>query len=175
MAKQSTKAKKKLPSQIILIIFVGIIAGMGIGYFFGSHRDWREEDGNDDNVQQNHFINRSNKMDGCSALQITSPQKGQQATSPLTVTAIVDNTNHKCHWTVFEAQAGSIEVRNSKGQVIGKGKLTTQAAWMNEQPVTYTGTVTFNSAEATPSLTLVINEENPSGQPGQQINFPLNY
>jgi hypothetical protein len=87
--------------------------------------------------------------------------------APISVTAVVDNTNMQalgCSWTVFEAQAGTIELKDGNGTVLGFGLLTTTQDWMTASPVTYTGQVTSNSvfAPGTP-LTLVFTEENPSG------------
>jgi hypothetical protein len=102
-------------------------------------------------------------------LTVNSPLGGGlvSSTAPISVTAVVDNTNMQalgCSWTVFEAQAGTIELKDGNGTVLGFGLLTTTQDWMTASPVTYTGQVTSNSvfAPGTP-LTLVFTEENPSG------------
>lgn len=109
----------------------------------------------------------------CNALTMTNPQKGQKITSPLTVTVTIDNTK-SCHWTVFEAQAGTLTLQDNTGKIIGTGRLTTSANWMTDKPVTYTGTIEFTKPE-TNELQLLIEEENPSGQESQTVTIPLMY
>lgn len=109
----------------------------------------------------------------CDALSNITPRSGTKITSPLTVTVTVDNTK-SCKWTVFEAQAGTLTIKDSNGKALGTGILTTTGEWMTEQPVTYTGTIEF-SEPATDDVTLVITEEDPSGEGGQTVSIPLTY
>lgn len=100
-------------------------------------------------------------------ITVTSPLSNTTVAFPLSVSAIVDNTNASalgCSWTVFEAQAGVVKVMNGMTQV-GMGLLMTASDWMTTAPVAYTANVTLSSAvvSGTP-LTLVIEEENPSGE-----------
>lgn len=121
-------------------------------------------------------ISQAKAQATCPALTVITPQPGQQVSSPLPVSVIVDNRNPKCHWTVFEAQAGSMEIKDKNGTVLGTGILTTtNPNWMTVNPVTYKGTITF-TRPAGKKLSLTITEENPSGRPGaQQITIPLTY
>lgn len=103
----------------------------------------------------------------CQAMRITSPRADAKVSSPLSVKAIVDNSNNACRWTVFEAQAATIEIQDSNGKTLGTGALTTAEEWMVPTPVNYSGRITF----AKPSTTtgrLVVIEENPSGRPNPQ-------
>lgn len=100
-------------------------------------------------------------------LTVSSPLSNTTVAFPLTMTAVVDNTNASelgCSWTVFEAQAGVVKVMNGVTEV-GMGLLMTASDWMTVSPVTYTANITLSSAvvSGTP-LTLVIEEENPSGE-----------
>jgi hypothetical protein len=112
----------------------------------------------------------------CTALTLNSPTSNQKVTSPLSVTVTVDNTNKNCRWTVFEAQAGTIEVIDENKTIIGQGVLTTEDDWMTDQPVTYKGSITFTKEPSGKVLHLQIREEDPSGKLDPQIlTFPLTY
>lgn len=105
-------------------------------------------------------------MSSC-GLTVSSPLSNTTVAFPLSISAVVDNTNSAslgCGWTVFEAQAGVVKVMYGTTQV-GMGILSTTSNWMTSSPVPYTGAVTLSSAvvSGTP-LTLVIEEENPSGE-----------
>lgn len=109
-----------------------------------------------------------------SCLRIISPQKNQLIISPLTVTVVVDNTSNTCHWTVFEAQAGTIEIVDDEGTTIGTSALKTTDNWMTNKAVTYEGIVIFTKAPASDNIVLQITEENPSGKPNPQtVTLPL--
>ncbi len=112
----------------------------------------------------------------CTALTLNSPSSNQKISSPLSVTVTVDNTNTDCHWTVFEAQAGSMKLLDEEGTVIGEGVLTTEEDWMTDQPVQYKGTITFTKTPMGKKLELQIHEENPSGKPDSKIlTYPFIY
>lgn len=112
----------------------------------------------------------------CTALTLNSPQANQKISSPLRVTVTVDNRNKDCRWTVFEAQAGTLQLLDEDKTVIGKGVLTTSEDWMTNEPVTYNGEITFDKAPTGKKLELHVIEENPSGKPDSQIlTFPLTY
>ncbi len=112
----------------------------------------------------------------CSNFIVVTPKQGQKITSPMTISAIVDNTKSKsCHWTVFEAQAGTMQLTDSKGETIGKGMLTTTSEWMTDKAVTYSGTITLTKPPAGSEITLTITEEVPSGKGRKVINIPLTY
>jgi hypothetical protein len=96
-------------------------------------------------------------------LTVTTPLSGVAITSPISITAVVDNTMMQqlgCGWTVFEAQAGSYELKDANGAVLGSGVLTTTQDWMTSGPVTYTGQVASNvSLTSGMPLSLVFTEE----------------
>lgn len=106
------------------------------------------------------------KISNC-GLTVNSPLNGASVSFPLTVTATVDNANAEtlgCRWTVFEAQAAVIKVMNGSEQ-IGMGILMADGEWMTTDPVNFTSNVTLSApAPAGTFLTLVFEEENPSGE-----------
>lgn len=149
-----------------LLIIVPLVSFfLLVGYFLGN-RQLSEE-----NVSQNP---QPTMPEICNALSKLSPMPGQKVTSPLTVTVTITNTN-TCKWTVFEAQAGTLTLKDKTGQILGTTALTTVDEWMTDQPVNYTGTITFAKKPATTDLILIITEEDPSGQGAQEINIPLTY
>lgn len=116
------------------------------------------------------------KKTPCQALTIKTPLPNQRITPPsLSVKVVVDNTNPECHWTVFEAQAGTLELQDENKNTIGTGTLTTTDEWMANKPVTYEGTVSFSAIQQGKG-NLLITEENPSGKDTpQSISLPLNF
>lgn len=111
--------------------------------------------------------------DICNALTKITPHEGETVTSPLTVSITIDN-RRSCKWTVFEAMAGSVTLKDGNDQIMGTAVLTTTDEWMTDKPVTYTGTLEFPSPP-TSELQLVILEEDPSGEGSQTVTIPLNY
>lgn len=111
----------------------------------------------------------------CQALTIVKPQPNETVSKNFSVAAVVDNRNPKCHWSVFEAQAGAIEVKDSNGQLVGNGVLKTTDNWMTSAPVTYSGDILLNANTPHENLIITINEENPNGIPGKTVTLPVTY
>lgn len=97
-------------------------------------------------------------------LTIAEPQAGESISFPFTVTGAVDNRKNKeCSWGVFEAQAGTIVVKDENGEIVGTGILETKGEWMTEGPVQVEGTVTATKPTTSKTLNLIVTEEDPSG------------
>jgi hypothetical protein len=110
----------------------------------------------------------------CSGLTIQTPTKNQTISSPLEITAVVDNRNPLCNWRVYEAQAGTIEIKDTKGNIVGKGVLQTEDNWMQAEPVTYHAALTFSKPTTQTKAILTITEENPAGKPdAKSVSLPL--
>ncbi|MFZ2803910.1 MAG: hypothetical protein WA001_01680 [Patescibacteria group bacterium] len=112
----------------------------------------------------------------CQALTVLEPQPGAGASSPISVRAIVDNRNSSCHWTVFEAQAGSVVLQDPAGNILGQAPLKTTGDWTSSDPLEYDANVSL-SKPYTGVASLVITEEDPSGKPNPQtvsIGISLN-
>jgi hypothetical protein len=104
----------------------------------------------------------------CPALTVLNPVSRMEAyLLPLKVRVMVDNRNPNCHWTVFEAQAGSVELRDRSGHVITSAPLKTTGDWTSNQPLEYDATLS-PSTNATGPLVVFITEENPRGKPNPQ-------
>ena len=102
-------------------------------------------------------------------LTVTNPTVGATVTLPLTINAIVDNTQAAtlgCSWTVFEAQAGTVTVKDAQGNVLATGVMTTTSNWMTTAPTPYTATITsLSNSSYTGPLSLIFDEENPGDLP----------
>lgn len=110
-------------------------------------------------------------------LVIQQPTPGTHVTFPITLTGVVDNRTKKdCTWVLFEGQAGTIEVRDAQGNLVGQGILGALGDWMADAPVKVEGTVELLKPPTGPAMTVTITEENPSGVGvGQQLKFNLTY
>lgn len=108
------------------------------------------------------------------AITIISPQAGSVITNPLSVNILVDNSKPDCHWTVFEAQAGTATVVDSTGLLLGQAPLTTTDDWKLSKAVAYNAVIQLTNKPTTGVVNLILEEENPSGKPSpQQITVPL--
>lgn len=150
-----------------LIYFLWFILGLLLGYYLGYDHGWERY------IQFPYSHQQTTVTPICDALTEIQPSSGAKITSPLHVSVTIDNTK-SCKWTVFEAQAGALTVKDSTGEILGTGILTTNSEWMTEQPVVYTGTVEFIEP-STDDVTLVITEEDPRGESGQTVSIPLTY
>src|SRR6185503_3778654 len=136
----------------LILYLLWFVVGLLLGYYLGYDHGWERQ------LYKNTSPSSSIT---CNALSNISPQSGAKVSSPLVVTMTVNNTK-SCKWTVFEAQAGIAELKDSTGQKIGTATLTTTQDWMTDQPVVYTGTIEFTTNPASSDLTLTITEEDPS-------------
>lgn len=168
MTKQSKPRTVSLTTTIFLV-FLGIIIGILGTYYINIYYN---------NAGVNNGLSGTTPMpqnQQCDAVTITNPTKGQKITSPITVTAIVENANKKCQWVVFEGQAAYMELKDATGNILGTGNLITTDDWMTNQAVTYTGDISFDETQATPHLVLILHEDDPSSQSQKQITLPLSY
>ena len=85
------------------------------------------------------------------------PLPQSKITSPLTISG-----KARGPW-YFEASA-PVVLKDSSGTVIAHGTIRAQGSWMTNEYVPFSGTLTF-SAPSTPTGTLVLQNDNPSGDP----------
>ena len=110
----------------------------------------------------------------CSAVTVLSPKPNQSITTPLNVQIVVDNRGMDCHWTVFEGQAGTMELKDEQGNVLGKGILSTTENWMTTDPVRFIGDISATIPKNISRITLYLYEENPGGNTDTAtITIPL--
>ncbi len=95
------------------------------------------------------------------AIHFIQPKHQEEVTSPVHLEVVVDNSKENCFWTVFEGQAGMIELYSHTGQLLGKAPLYTQGEWMTSTPVTYKSEIEYS--EYVGPITALLTEENPSG------------
>ncbi len=94
-------------------------------------------------------------------IEVTSPLKNATIASPYTVVGQARGT-----W-YFEASA-PFELRDASGKVIAQGHVEAQDNWMTEDFVPFKGTLTFPKQPAGSVGTLVLQNDNPSGDPERQ-------
>ena len=107
-------------------------------------------------------------MAACNGIQITSPAAGSQVSFPLTITGIIHPVGTVFPpnpWIVFEAEAGTVVVKNAAGTAISTPKLLTLTVdWMNTDPKPFSVTIpSLSQVPSNPNLTLYFQDNNPSG------------
>jgi hypothetical protein len=94
-------------------------------------------------------------------IEVTLPLKNANVSSPLVITGQARGA-----W-YFEASA-PVELRDAKGKVIAQGHIEAQSDWMTEDFVPFKATLTFAKQPAGSTGTLVLQNDNPSGDPARQ-------
>lgn len=103
-------------------------------------------------------------------IEVTAPVIDATISSPLTVTGQARGT-----W-YFEASA-PYELRNSVGTVISQGHIDAQGDWMTEEFVPFKATIQFTKQKAGTTGTLVLRNDNPSGDPARDrvLEIPVKF
>jgi hypothetical protein len=114
---------------------------------------------------------------GCSPknISVLSPLPGSTHTFPLMVSVLVENDkNPDCAWTLFEAQAGLVQLYDRTGAEVGSAPLTTTQNWMTTGPVGFTALIDTAMVVPPGEARIVITEEDPSGMGDvQTIEIPF--
>lgn len=117
-------------------------------------------------------------MSNC-GLTLQTPTSGQSivTTAGIDVAGVVDNSEREilgCSWTVFEAQAGVVYVKDGNGNDVAKPTpFTTIEEWMTDAPVNYFAHIDILNNYTGDAL-VIINEENPSGEGvSKTISLPI--
>lgn len=155
----------------VILIVVLIVIILPVGLYFSSKQSKKTADiiptsGPTPTRTNEQPVPTTAAIKKCDAITVLSPKDNIKVVSPLTVRVTIDNRG-QCHWTVFEAQAGTVTITDGLGKVVGQGILKTTQEWTTPNPVTYTATVTL-SKPSTSGGTLTISEENPSGKENPQ-------
>jgi len=100
---------------------------------------------------------------------VNQPVPGSRITSPITIMG-----EARGNW-YFEASA-PVELKDSSGTVIAHGVIEAQGEWMTTSFVPFKGVLTF-SAPITPTGTLILKNDNPSGDPKKQkiLEIPVRF
>lgn len=100
---------------------------------------------------------------------VSAPTENSAISSPLAIAGQARGT-----W-YFEASA-PVQLLDANGTVIAQGHLTAQGDWMTAEFVPFTATLTFTKP-ATPTGTLVLKNDNPSGDPSRQkeLDIPVKF
>jgi hypothetical protein len=101
-----------------------------------------------------------------SEVQLQTPQSGQVVTSPLQITGSAPGT-----W-FFEAQILG-KLLDENGAVIAQTPLMAEGEWMTTEMVPFSGEISFSKPAIGNSVTLVIENDNPSGLPEHSKSFSV--
>lgn len=101
---------------------------------------------------------------------VDAPIDGAAVTSPLTMSG-----KARGNW-YFEASA-PVALLDSNGAVIAQGFITANGDWMTADFVPFTGSLTFPDQPAGSTGTLVLSNDNPSGDPTRQktLDIPVTF
>lgn len=98
-------------------------------------------------------------------IEVDAPLPQAAVSSPLSISGRARGS-----W-YFEATA-PVELKDSSGTVIAHGTIRAQGSWTTSDFVPFVGTLTFSSP-ATPTGTLVLKNDNPSGDPKKQKELDI--
>ena len=103
-------------------------------------------------------------------IKVSSPLPNAIITSPLTVSGQARGT-----W-FFEASAPYI-LKDAEGTPIAQGHVDTSGDWMTSDFVPFSATITFSPQPTGSVGTLVLMNDNPSGDPANQkeLNIPVTF
>lgn len=103
-------------------------------------------------------------------IAVDAPAKNVTVSSPLVISGTARGT-----W-YFEASA-PVQLLDANGNVIAQGHISTQGDWMTEDFVPFKATLTFPTQPAGSKGTLVLQNDNPSGDPSrqEQLNIPVKF
>lgn len=120
---------------------------------------------------------REVQQTGCApkALTIQNLMPNTAISLPLTFQVTVENSAHPtCRWTLFEAQAGHVELRTFDGEVLASAPLATTEDWMTDAAVSFETKLESTTVLSPGSYDIVIIEEDPSGEKTPQtVTIPV--
>lgn len=152
-------------AKIIVIIFA-LVALLGIAYYWSNTKMPQQQPAPDTTV------NTPTPAHSPCGLDITSPLASTNVTIPFTITGTIHSNNSlSCHWTMFEGQAGTIEIRNATTSAIIMQKISfgmLPGNWMDlaiaGQDVNFSIPISSLDVAYTGPATIIFEEENPSGE-----------
>lgn len=113
-----------------------------------------------------HFTeNIGNELEMANMIKIDSPRPNPKIASPLELTGQARGT-----W-YFEA-VFPVELQDSNGNVLATGQAQAQGDWMTEDFVPFAASLEF-AAPATPTGTLILKKDNPSGLPENDMSLKV--
>lgn len=121
------------------------------------------------NTSANHEPSTPSPATLPDVIEVASPLPGAVVVSPLVI------SGHARGSWFFEASA-PVELKDASGVVIAHGILQATGDWMTVDFVPFTGTLTF-SAPSTSTGTLVLKNDNPSGDPTKEkrLEIPVTF
>ncbi len=113
------------------------------------------------------LVNDTPQQTSNCGLLTTAPGPNETVGQNFPFSVIIDNSNREtlgCSWTVFEAQAGVVYVKDiSDKDIADPTPLTTTMEWMTTEPVIYNANIQIKN-NYRGKANLVIKEDDPSGE-----------
>ncbi len=174
---------------LAVVLFIVLVAGfIGVFTLPGRHTEPAQNQQHDVTPAQNPDASSQTTSEGSveanssgsnhagsvaeidNIIEVTAPLIGSTVASPLTITGQARGA-----W-YFEASA-PYELRNAQGNVIAQGHVTAQGEWMTDDFVPFKAIVTFPAQPKGSMGTLVLHNDNPSGDPSREktLQIPLKF
>lgn len=146
-----------------MFVVVAVIIAGGIWYILGYKGSQKGQSNSGDVVEHYNTLPET----AC-GLTIIDPLPSTKVSFPFTVSGIVNNTKYKelgCSWGVFEAVAGTIQVKDETGKVISNDApfTTNNQDWMTDPSSVYTGTLLLEDPGFKGKATIHFTEDNSAG------------
>lgn len=102
-------------------------------------------------------------------ITVDEPLPGSTVSSPVSISGKARGS-----W-FFEASA-PVEVKDSVGNIVGRGTIAAQGDWQTTEYVPFTAKLSFTKP-ATKTGTLILKNDNPSGDPARQktLEIPVSF
>ncbi len=141
---------------ISVVVVIVVIVGGFVAFSLLSPQTAKAPDTTD-----NSAIPTSNEY-----ISVASPAPKAKISSPVAIAGSALGTYY------FEASF-PIEILDENGNVVGQGHAEAQGDWMTEDSVPFIATVTFASPGASKTGTIRLKNDNPSGDPANDLYFDL--
>lgn len=150
----------------IIVIILALVALLGVAWYWSNAKIPQQQ------PAPNTEVNAVTPAHSPCGLDIANPLASTNITVPFTITGTVHSNNSlPCHWTLFEGQAGTIEIRNATTSAIIKHAMPfgpLPMDWMDRaiagQDVDFSIPVSSLDVAYTGPATIIFQEENPSGE-----------
>ncbi len=147
----------------IIVVLVVVVGAIGLFAYF--------REGNEATVYNTpvSYATPQSPSDKNDMIRVTSPLPNASVRSPLTVTG-----EARGNW-YFEASF-PVKILDANGKVLAQHYAEAQGDWMTTEFVPFRSTITFASS-TTPTGTLVLEKDNPSGLPehADEIRIPISF
>ncbi len=105
-------------------------------------------------------------------INIASPASNEVVGPVINIAGYIDGA---CHWTPFEAQAGTVRAYNSNGLPLSSTSILSVSGDWTQLPANFTAKLTINTPAHTATGYLLFTNENPSDQFPETYQLPIRF